>query len=262
MNYLNKFLLKNKTAFVNGGAGLIGSEVVKALADAKAKVIILDINKERAKKLEKQLKQKKLDVIFEYFDASDLKKIDDNINHLSRKYKKIDVWVNTSFPRTADWGKKIEDLALESLEINVTTHQNSYIWISRKVCLIMKKQKGGSLINFGSIYGVVGANFNIYEGTEMTSAFAYSAIKGGIINLSRYLASYFGEYGVRVNTICPGGIFDNQDKTFVKNYSKQAPLKRMGNPEEIASATLFLASEAASYVTGTTIMVDGGWTAI
>ena len=139
---------------------------------------------------------------------------------------------------------------------------NSYAWISRKVCLIMKKQKGGSLINFASIYGTVGANFNIYDGTKMTSAFAYSAIKGGVINFSRYLASYFGQYNVRVNTVCPGGIFDSQDKTFVKNYSKQSPLKRMGNPDDIAPAVLFLASDGASYITGATIMVDGGWTAI
>lgn len=141
-------------------------------------------------------------------------------------------------------------------------HLSSYSWISRKICLIMKNQKGGSLINFGSIYGEVGANFNIYKGTKMTSAFAYSAIKGGIANLSRYLASYFGEYNVRVNTICPGGIFDNQDKTFVKNYETQTPLKRMGKPEDIAPTVLFLASDASSYITGAIIMVDGGWTAI
>src|SRR3990167_1820579 len=139
-------------------------------------------------------------------------------------------------------------------------HLNAYSWISRKVCLIMKKQKSGSLINFGSIYGVVGNDFTVYEGTPMGSAMAYSAIKGGITNLGRYLASYFGEYNVRVNTICPGGIFDNQNKIFVKNYSKKTPLKRMGNPSEIATAVLFLASDASSYITGTTLMVDGGWT--
>lgn len=258
MNYLDKFSLKAKIAFVNGGAGLIGSEVVKALSDAGAKVILLDINEKAALKLRKKIKG----LVYEFFDAANLRELDKNIEILAKKYKKIDVWINTSFPRTADWGEKIENLPLESFEKNVSMHLNSYAWISRKVCMIMKKQKGGSLINFGSIYGERGANFNIYDGTKMTSAFAYSAIKGGIINLSRYLASYFGEYNVRVNTVCPGGIFDNQDKTFVKNYSKQTPLKRMGKPEEIAGAVLFLASENASYISGATIMVDGGWTAI
>ncbi len=260
--YLEKFSLKGKTAFVNGGAGLIGTQVVIALAEAGAKVVILDINSIKGEKIVADLKKKKLTAFFEEFDSANFYETDKKIDGLLKKYKKIDIWVNTSFPRTADWGKKIEDIPVESLDKNVSDHLNSYIWISRKVCIIMKKQKGGSLINFGSIYGMVGANFNIYEGTEMTSAFAYSAIKGGIANLSRYLASYFGSAGVRVNTVCPGGIFDNQNKTFVKNYSKQTPLKRMGNPEEIASAVLFLASDGASYITGATIMVDGGWTAI
>jgi NAD(P)-dependent dehydrogenase (short-subunit alcohol dehydrogenase family) len=259
-SYLDKFSLKNKVAFVNGGVGLIGTQVTMALADAGAKVIILDINKEKGEELQKKLKGK--EVFYEYLDTTELDQLDQKIEKLQKKYKKIDIWVNTAFPRTADWGERIENIPLDSWQQNVEMHLNSYSWISRKVCLLMKKQKGGSLINFGSIYGVVGANFNIYDGTKMTSAFAYSAIKGGIINLSRYLASYFGEYNVRVNTVCPGGIFDSQDKTFVKNYAKQTPLKRMGNPEEIASAVLFLASDAASYVTGATIMVDGGWTAI
>lgn len=257
-----KFSLKNKTAFVSGGAGLIGKEVVRALGEAGAKVILLDVNEKNGKKIAEKLKRKKLDVIFELFDATDLGQIDNKLDQLAKKYRKIDVWVNSSFPRTSDWGEKIENVSLESFSKNVEMHLNSYSWISRRVCLIMKKQKGGSLINFGSIYGVVAANFNIYDGTKMTSAFAYSAIKGGVINLGRYLASYFGEYGIRVNSICPGGIFDNQDKIFVKNYSKQTPLKRMGKPEEIASAAVFLASDAASYITGATIMVDGGWTAI
>jgi len=260
-SYLDKFSLQNKTAFVNGGAGLIGSEVAKALAEAGAKVVILDINKDKGNELQRIL-SKEGEVVFEVFDATDLENIDRNIDLLNEKYGNIDVWVNASFPRTQDWGEKLENIPLASFEKNVDMHLKSYAWISRKVCLIMKEQKQGSLINFGSIYGVVGANFNIYEGTEMTSAFAYSAIKGGIVNLSKYLASYFGSSNVRVNTVCPGGIFDNQDETFVKAYSKQAPLKRMGKPEEIASVVLFLASDAASYITGTAIMIDGGWTAV
>ena len=126
----------------------------------------------------------------------------------------------------------------------------------------MKEQQSGSIINLGSIYGVLGSDFTIYDGTKMTMPMAYSAIKGGIVNLTRYLASYFGKHNVRVNNICPGGIFDSQEPIFVRNYEHRVPLKRMGRPEEIASAVLFLASDAASYITGATIMVDGGWTAI
>lgn len=259
-NYLDKFSLKNKVAFVTGGAGLLGTEVVKALSDAGAKVVVLDINKEAGEKVVQKLKSKK--VTFEVFDITDLDNADKAIERLQKKYNRIDVFVNAAYPRTSDWGKRVEELSVDSWRKNVDMHLNSYSWISRKVCLLMKEQKSGSLINFGSIYGALGNDFTVYDGTDMTSPMAYSAIKGGIINLGRYLASYFGKYNVRVNTVCPGGIFDSQNETFVKNYSKKTPLKRMGNPQEIASAVLFLASDASSYVTGTALMVDGGWTAV
>lgn len=257
-NYLDKFLLDKKISFVAGGGGLLGSEVVKALSDAGSKVVILDIEQKKAQALQKKRKN----VFFELFDATDLDSIDKNLEGLYLKYGRIDVWVNTFYPRTSDWGKKVEDLSISSWRKNVDMHLNSYSWISRKVCLLMKERKSGSLINFGSIYGVVGNNFEVYKGTKISPPMAYAAIKGGIVNLGRYLASYFGVYNVRINTICPGGIFDSQDERFIKNYAKQTPLKRMGNPEEIASAVLFLASDASSYMTGTALMVDGGWSAI
>jgi NAD(P)-dependent dehydrogenase (short-subunit alcohol dehydrogenase family) len=119
-----------------------------------------------------------------------------------------------------------------------------------------------SIINVSSIYGVVAPDFEIYSGTDMTSAAPYSAIKAGIINFSRYAASYYGKYGIRVNSICPGGVFDNQNKIFIENYSKRTPLGRLAKTAEIAAPILFLASDAASYITGATVMVDGGWTCI
>lgn len=261
-SFSEKFSLKNKTAFVSGGVGLLGTEVAKAFAEAGAKTVILDINPDKGEDLINNLLSKKLTVYYEHFDITDLGNIDKSIEKLNKKYGHIDVWVNCAYPRTSDWGNKVEDLSLESWQKNVDMHLNSYSWISRKVCLIMKKQQSGSLINFGSIYGVVGNDFTVYKGTKLTSPMAYAAIKGGIINLTRYLASYFGKYNVRVNTICPGGILDNQHQIFIKNYSQKVPLKRLGRPEEIAGTVLFLASDAASYITGTTIMVDGGWTAI
>ena len=261
ISYLEKFSLKGKTAFITGGVGLIGAEISKALASAHAKTIIIDIDENSGMKLSEKLINMGYNAFFENIDITDLNNIDRNIDQLFEKYNGIDIWINSAYPRTEDWGNKVEDLCLDSWRENVDMHMNSYSWISRKVCLLMKG-KGGSLINIGSTYGVLGNDFTVYEDTDMTSPMAYSAIKGGIINLTRYLASYFGGYNIRVNSLCPGGVYNNQNSTFVKAYSKKTPLKRMGNPEELASAALFLASDAASYISGATIMVDGGWSAI
>ncbi len=152
---------------------------------------------------------------------------------------------------------------MDSWRKNVDLHMNSYCLLSRDVAELMKKDRiKGSIINLGSIYGVVGPNFGIYKDKNPGWSAAYNAIKGGIVNYSRYLASYYGDSGIRFNCICPGGIFDNQTKDFLKKYNKITPLGRMGKPEEVATTVLFLASDASSYITGATIMVDGGWTSI
>ncbi len=262
MLYKNLFSLENKNIFITGGAGLIGTEITKAVAELGGTPIIIDINEKLSMELCKKLINDGYNCNYENIDLTKLENIDSVIEELVKKYSIIDSWVNNAYPRTNDWGNKVEDLTLDSWRKNVDMHMNSYSWISRKVCMQMKDQGYGSLINFGSTYGLLGNDFSIYEGTSMTSPMGYSAIKGGIINLSRYLSAYFGPFGVRVNTLCPGGIFNYQPESFVKKYSEKTPLKRMGNPEEIASACIFLASEASSYITGHTLVVDGGWTAI
>jgi len=261
--YLELFSLNSKTAFVTGGAGLIGREIVWALATAGARVIILDLEESKGKKLAQQINRAGYNAVFHYFDATQLEKINDELPLLIKKYRAIDVWVNNAYPRTADWGKKIEDLKLESWRKNVDMQLNSYAWLSRQVALQMKKRQiKGSIINIGSIYGVVGCDFSVYDKTNMTCPMAYAAIKGGIINLTRYLASYFGPAGIRINTVCPGGVFNGQSSQFVHNYEKKVPLRRMAKPEDVAACVLFLSSRAAEYITGATQMVDGGWTAI
>lgn len=257
----DKFSLKDKVVVVTGGAGLIGTEICKAAAQAGAEVIIAENNKEKAQFLEKELCDSGFKAKACYFDITSNENIENTISEIVNKKNKIDVWVNCAYPRTSDWGAAFEDIKIESWRKNVDMHLNGYFLCCQKIFEVMKEQKGGSIINFSSIYGMVGPTFSIYEGTKMTMPAAYSAIKGGIINFTRYLAAYGGKYNIRVNAVCPGGVFDNQDENFVKKYDAHTPLGRMAQPEEIAGPVLFLASEAASFITGQILAVDGGWTA-
>jgi NAD(P)-dependent dehydrogenase (short-subunit alcohol dehydrogenase family) len=111
------------------------------------------------------------------------------------------------------------------------------------------------------MYGIVAPDFSIYEGTPMTMPVAYSAIKGGVLAFSKYMASYYAKDKIRVNCVSPGGIFDKQPDRFVEKYIAKTPLGRMGTPKDIVGAVLYLASDASLYVTGHNLIVDGGWTA-
>lgn len=262
-DYLEKFKLEGKTAVVCGGLGLLGKEIAVALAQAGARVIILDINKDEWKKFREEIAEEILNIEFLKFDITKVKELKKNIKVLFEKFKTIDIWVNTAYPRTKDWGNKLEDVAPESWQRNVDMHMNSYCLMTKEVsCFMHQKKIRGSIVNIASIYGMRGPDFSIYEDTNLTNPAAYAAIKGGIINFTRYVASYYGSSGIRCNAVSPGGVYNNHSEKFVSNYSKRTPLSRMAEPEEIASAVLFLASEASSYITGTNLVVDGGWTII
>ncbi len=257
----DNFILEDKTAVVTGGAGLIGKEIVKALAEAKADVIIGDIDTKSGRELERKLSEDGLEVYFMNLDINDQQSIQGVIDSVEEKYGSIDIWINCAYPRTDDWGKKFEDISYGSLEKNVDMHLNGYFLCCQKVAEYMKMKEKGVIINFSSIYGVVGPRFDIYEGTDMTMPAPYSMIKGGIIGFTKYLATYYAKHNIRVNAVCPGGVYDGQEESFVKKYSENTPMGRMAKPEEIAGPVLFLCSESASYITGEVLMIDGGWTA-
>jgi NAD(P)-dependent dehydrogenase (short-subunit alcohol dehydrogenase family) len=243
--------LKNKIIVVVGGSGMLGKEFVKQLKESEGIVINADINEESD-----------LNLFTFKCDITDEKSIAHLISNVLQKFGRIDGWINTAYPRTDDWGAKIDNISFDSWRKNVDMHLNGYFISSKLAIDAMLLNKNGSLINVASIYGVVGPDFSVYEGTEMTMPAAYSAIKGGLVNLTQYLASYYGKLGIRVNTISPGGIFDNQPESFLNNYNKKVPLKRMGTPKDIAPAAVYLLSDASSYVTGHNLIIDGGWTAI
>jgi len=245
------FSLKDKIIVVTGGNGYLGKAFINAIKEVGGRPInadvgcVNDVNDD------------------EYFlDITSEESINQLINTLHDKYGQIDGWVNNAYPRTKDWGLKFEDIPVKSWKSNVDMHLNGYFLCCQKVLEYMKNQKKGSFINISSIYGLVGPDFSVYEDTSMTMPAAYAAIKGGLVNFSRYLASYYGKYSLRVNCISPGGIWDHQPESFVELYNKKVPLQRMGTPSDIAPSVVFLLSDESSYISGHNLLVDGGWTAI
>ena len=265
IDYLQRFRLDSKTALVVGGLGLIGREVSTAFAVAGADILILDMDQAKGEVLVNELSGTGLKVSFKIFDCADMEKLESSFSDVQDEFGTPDVFINCSYPRTDDWGKSsFREVTLKFFRENVDIHMNTYAWLARLAAESMiKNENGGSIIQLGSIYGILGQDLTVYEGTEMHENMTYAAIKGGITNLTRLMASFYGQFNIRVNSLCPGGIrSDNHDPLFVDQYSKKSPLKRLGQAEEIASTALFLASDASSYITGATIMVDGGYTAI
>lgn len=242
--------LKDKVVVIAGGTGLIGSELCKAFFGLEAIVVVA--SRGLSKKLD-------LPVLNCFLDVTSEKSVDRLIKTVLEKYGCIDVFINCSFPKTKNWMSTVEDATFESIKDELTDHLGGYFLCTKKIVMdCMKKQRAGSIINFSSIYGLVAPNFSIYTGTEMMCPPAYPMIKSGIIAMTKYFATYSAKYNIQVNCVCPGGIFNNHNKVFVKKYSALTPMCRMGKPGDIVGAVCFLAD--ASYVTGQCVVVDGGFT--
>jgi len=255
MSYKGLFSCESKVAVVTGGGGLLGREIIRGLAEFGALVYAADIGREKAADiLNDKIKFLQLDITSE--DS-----VTEATAEVVRQTGRLDILVNCAYPRTSDWGVKFEDIPFGSWKENVNNHLGGHFLICRAAAEQMKKQGSGSIVNLASIYGVTAPDFSVYEGTPMTMPAAYASIKSGIIALTKYIAAYYGKHNVRANAVSPGGIFDKQPESFVERYSQKTPLGRMGRPDEIVGAVMYLASDASTYVTGENIMVDGGWTA-
>lgn len=251
------FDLSDNVIIVTGGGGLIGEPVCKALDDCGAEVVVADVDHDNGSDLASQLAFGE----FHYLDITETKSIVELCETVLEKHTRIDGLVNTAYPRNENYGQSFESVGIDDWQENVALHLGGYYNMTREVALRMVKSgRGGSIVNFGSIYGIQAPDFSVYDRTDLTSPIEYSAIKAGILNLTRYLASYLGEDGIRVNAVSPGGVFNNQNKEFVENYRQEVPLGRMAEPDDISGAVVYLLSDAASYVTGHNLIVDGGWT--
>jgi NAD(P)-dependent dehydrogenase (short-subunit alcohol dehydrogenase family) len=252
--------LENKLIVVTGGTGLLGKEFCRGLAEFGAHIIIGSINEEKGKLLSEELNKRlgNHNVSYKHLDITSEESVTNFITEISDESGEIDVLVNNAYPRNKEYGKLFEDVPFSSYEENILSHMGGYFLVSQRVSERMMHQKSGVIINIASIYGFLGPNFSVYEGTPMTMPVEYSMIKGGIINFTRYLSTYLAPYNIRVNSISPGGIFDNQPSSFVKSYSEKVPLGHMAEPSDIVGTLIFLSSDASKYITGQNIIVDGG----
>jgi NAD(P)-dependent dehydrogenase (short-subunit alcohol dehydrogenase family) len=264
------FSLHQKTAIVTGALGLIGKKHCEALAAAGANVVVADIDSEQAQQFAQQLGEQHLGI---GIDVTNKASIISALDEILNTYDTIDILVNNAAindmfenPAMAKNLSAFENYPLEvfqrSLDVNVT----GVFLCSQVFGSEMAEQGGGSIINIASTYGMVGPDQSIYrdecgEQTFYKSA-AYPVTKGAIINFTRFLAAYWGDKGVRVNTLSPGGVENGQNEFFIHNYSAKTLLGRMAKASDYQGALIFLASEASAYMTGANLVVDGGWTAI
>jgi len=265
MKNVNELMnIKNRVAVVTGGAGHIGSAICDALAESGADIVIIDCNTEMCSKKCEQLNRdygvKALPIVMDLADEKKLRMVPENV---LKQFNSIDILVNcaalvgTSSLKGwgVEFGKQDADTWRLALEINLTAP-----FILTQACSeALIKSQHGSVINIGSIYGINGPDMQIYEGTSMGNPAAYAASKGGLVQLTRWLATVLAPH-VRANTITLGGVYRNQPEQFHSKYVKKTPLQRMATEEDIKGAALFLASDLSAYVTGQNLVVDGGFT--
>ena len=255
--------IRENVVIITGGLGLLGVAFSEACADAGYTVIIADINDEVGIKTVNDLvkKTKHSEISYQHCDITNCTDVQELIDYCKDKYGTISALVNNAYPRNKNYGRIFEEVTYEDFCENMCMHMGGYFNITKWIAREMKTQKSGNIINMASIYGFAAPRFEIYDGTSMTMPVEYAVIKAGIINFTKYLASYLGEYNIRVNAISPGGIEDRQPVSFVNNYSSNVFLgDRMANPDDITGVLLFLLSEQSQYITGQNIIVDGGWT--
>lgn len=263
------FSLKGRIAVVTGALGLIGKNHCKALTEAGASVVVCDLNEIKCKEFASTLVEKSLGIGADISNKESVLNLKDEIIHT---FGKVDILVNNaalndSFenPQAAAEQSMFENYPLEmwqkSLDINVT----GMFLCAQVIGTMMAERGSGCIINIASTYGITAPDQSIYKNDKGEQTFyksvSYPVAKGAVIMFTKFLAAYWGEKGVRVNTLSPGGVENNQEEFFVRNYSAKTPLGRMAQPTDYKGALVFLASDASNYMTGANLVVDGGWTA-
>jgi NAD(P)-dependent dehydrogenase (short-subunit alcohol dehydrogenase family) len=266
----NLFKLEGKTIVVTGGTGLLGSAYCKVLASQGANIVIADINEAAcanlALELEKLYQVRALGVACNVNNESEVNAL---FSESLAAFGKVDSIVNNAAAtgeHLMKVGSAFEDFENYPLDLwneVIKTNLTGVFLVAREGGKAMlSNNEGGSLINVSSTYGIVGPDHRIYEGMEFKSFAPYSASKAGVHGLTRWLATYWGSVGIRVNTLVPGGVENGHDPEFVRRYIDRTPLRRMAKSEDYLGIIVYLASDMSKYATGQQFIVDGGWTAV
>lgn len=258
MSFLDRFSLKNKVVILTGGAGLYGRGLTARLASAGATLIIASRTVDTLKEIAEAETSRGQTVIAENLDLSSGQSIQELVQRVNETFGRIDGLVNNAYLRVMKGGP---DAPVEPWEASLRANATGLLNITRACGEIMYRRESGSIVNIGSIMGMVGPSPWLYEGTSMSASPDYFYNKGGMVQLTRYFAAYYGAKNVRVNCLSPGGYFNNQDPKFLERYEKMTMLGRMADDDDLAGAVIFLLSDASAYITGTNIPVDGGYTA-
>ena len=255
---LNRFDLKDKVILLTGGAGLYGRGLTTDLATANATLIIASRNRESVETVAAEERAAGRNVVAETLDQAEESSVEALRDRIQQTYGRLDGLVNNAVSRPMKGPDAPAAAWEESMKVNAT----GIFLMHRHFGKLMCDQKSGSIVNVGSIQGMIGPSLNLYQNTGLGYGPPdYFFHKGGMVNLTRYYGSMFGPHNVRVNCLSPGGFFSGQPEEFVRRYSEQTFLNRMGNDTDLGGSVVFLLSDASQYITGANLPIDGGYTA-
>lgn len=245
------FDIKNQVGIITGGNGRLGKTFAEALVQCNVKVHLFDISDSCAFASDK--------IVYHKVDISNEIEVFDIVDKIIQEDKKIDFLINNAALQITN---SYENMSISDFRKSIDINLNAAYICIKAVTRFMMEIKKGTIINIGSMYGVVSADPNMYGNSGLNSPDAYAASKGGLIHLTKYLAVNLAKYNIRVNAISPAGIFNNQPEEFLQKYLPKVPMGRMMNREELVGPLVFLLSDASSYMTGHNLIVDGGFTSI
>ncbi|MFI4910279.1 MAG: SDR family oxidoreductase [Sedimentisphaeraceae bacterium JB056] len=254
MDIKKLFSLEDKVVLVTGGAGLYGKFIFQALAEAGTIAITASRTLDAGEELALSLRERGLKAYAMVADQADHASIMELKEKIKSEFGRLDVFVNNAVARPMRKYTDPLDAWAKSMDINAT----GMFDILREMTDLMAQSGGGTVVNIGSMQGVYGADFSLYEGTDMDSPPDYHFHKGGMVSLTKYLARKLAPQNIRVNCISPGGLFTGQPEAFVEKYSKKVPLGRMASDDDLKGVVVFFASEASAYITGENLVMDGG----